>query len=59
MIDPDHRQVEFHRLSESMRFERVALERGVFNSTALPGFRLEVEWLWNAPLAQLHAIDAL
>ena len=56
MIDPDRQRAEFHRLSHADNFEPVALERGVFESETLPGLRLEVDWLWNAPLANIHAI---
>jgi Uma2 family endonuclease len=56
MIDPDRKQAEFLRLSVTGRFEPVALENGVFQSETLSGMRLEVEWLWNAPLTNIHAI---
>ena len=56
MIDPDRHHAEFYRLNPGGSFEVVVLLEGFFVSEALPGLRLPVERLWNAPLVHIHAI---
>ena len=50
LIDPDARWAEFYRLSE--RRYRLALEGrgGTYHAVAMPGFWLQVDWLWQEPL---------
>jgi Uma2 family endonuclease len=56
MIDPDRQQAEFYRLNTAGRFEQVVVESGIFESQVVSRLRMEVAWLWNAPLANIHAI---
>ena len=56
LIDPDRSQAAFHRRNQAGIFEPVALKHGIFQSETLPSLRLDVERLWNAPLANIHAI---
>jgi Uma2 family endonuclease len=46
IIDPDERQATFLRRHRG-KFRPVELEGSVFESTILPGFRLNVKWLWS------------
>lgn len=50
LIDPQRRWAEFYRL-EGERY-RLAFQgtEGRYASTVLPGFWLQVEWLWQDPL---------
>lgn len=58
LLDPDRRQAEFYELGADGRY-RLALAgaAGVYESRALAGFRLPLEWLWQEPLPRLR--DAL
>jgi len=50
LIDPDRKWTEFYRLDEEGMYQvAFAGREGVFQSEALPGFRLQVEWLWTPP----------
>jgi len=50
IIDPRQRRAEFHRLQNG-DYELVPLERNrIFRSKVLPGFWLDVEWLFLRPL---------
>jgi Uma2 family endonuclease len=55
-IDYERRQARFYRLDGEGRFEEVMLIEGVFVSEALPGFRLEVAWLWDEPLSRVPEV---
>ncbi len=48
-VDPANREVVVHRLTEK-RYEVRKVTDGRLESTAVPGFRIEVEWLWQRPL---------
>jgi len=49
LIDPIQRRAEFFRL-KSRRYELVPLEHNrIFRSEAVPGFYLDVEWLFCVP----------
>jgi len=56
LIDPDRQQAVFYRLNPAGSFEPIVPENGIFQSETLPGLRLKIERLWNAPLANLHEI---
>jgi Uma2 family endonuclease len=52
LIDPLARRAEFYRL-EQERYRLLFIgEEGQYRSQALPGFWLQVEWLWQQPLPQ-------
>jgi Uma2 family endonuclease len=55
-LDHERRQARFYRLDAEGRFEEVELEDGVFESEALPGFRLRVAWLWDEPLSRVPEV---
>ncbi len=51
LIDPDQERADFFVLGEDDRYERQRPDdEGVYRSTVLDGFWLEVEWLWAEPL---------
>jgi hypothetical protein len=56
LIDPDRQQAEFYRLMEG-RYRLVYPDsEGLYRSEVLPGFWLEVEWLWQEPLPPILEI---
>jgi Uma2 family endonuclease len=56
LIDPIQRRAEFYRLVEG-RYELVPFEQNrIFRSTALEGFWLDVEWLWQEPLPLVEEV---
>ena len=56
LIDPRRKQAEFHQLGRDKSFHPMAVTNGVFNSTVLKGFWLEVDWMWKKPLPQTPVI---
>jgi len=55
LIDPSHEQAEFYRLGDDGKYETVLAGReGVFRSEVIPGFWLEVEWLWQSTLPDIE-----
>jgi Uma2 family endonuclease len=60
MVDPDNREARFLGLGPNGRYAPLPVDQsGVFRSTVLPGFWLRVEWLWQDPLPNLEALQAL
>lgn len=54
MLDRDRRWAEFYQLGPDGRYEPVFAGRsGVYESRALRGLRLPVDWLWQEPLPKL------
>lgn len=49
IIDPERRRAEFYRLSEGAYEPVLPDAEGKIHSSALKGFFLRVEWLWNRP----------
>ena len=50
LIDPDRQQAEFYQLTDSGRYRPAAIDEGLFHSNVLPGFWLQVDWLWQESL---------
>jgi len=59
LIDPEKKQAEFYRLSESGFYQLAKATDGVFYSEILPGFFLRVEWLWQEQPPTLAALKEL
>lgn len=58
IVDPDEARADFYVLGEDGRYERVRPDvDGVYRSRAVPGFWLNVSWLWQRPLPRL--VDVL
>ncbi len=53
LIDPDREQAEFYRLADDGRYRLQPTPDGRFESQVMPGFWLEVEWLWQEPLPKI------
>jgi Uma2 family endonuclease len=50
LVDPTRRQVEFYARGEDGLFHMaLAASEGVYRAGVLPGFWLEVAWLWRHP----------
>ena len=51
LIDPQRRQAEFYQLGEGGFYRPVPPDaEGVYRSAVLPGFWLDMAWLWQTPL---------
>jgi Uma2 family endonuclease len=49
LIDPIRQQVEFYRLTGS-HYQRINLVEGIYKTTLLPDFFIQINWLWQDPL---------
>jgi Uma2 family endonuclease len=57
LIDPEREQADFYRLGPGGRYRTIFAGReGVYRSEAVPGFWLQVEWLWQEPLPAIEDI---
>ena len=56
LIDPDREQAEFYRPDARAVYQLVPPTDGVFESTVLPGLKLDTAWLWQDPLPPLLSI---
>jgi len=55
LIDPLVQQAEFYHLDAGGRYRMAFAGReGVYHSVVLPGFWLQVEWLWQDPLPDIE-----
>jgi Uma2 family endonuclease len=50
VIDPQQQRVELFQLGENGRYVPTELMEGKLQSSAIPGFYLRPEWLWNNPM---------
>jgi len=50
VIDSAYRRAEFYALGEEGQYHLLPVEEGVVRSTAVPGFWLRPDWLWQEPL---------
>lgn len=55
IVDPDRRSAEFYRLTKGLYAQVMPDAEGKVHSSALSGFFIRVEWLWNRP----EVLDAL
>jgi Uma2 family endonuclease len=56
IIDPDEEELRVNVLGDRGRYRRVVPREGRVPSTALPGFYLRPEWLWQSPLPAKQAV---
>ncbi len=49
LIDPIRQQVEFYQLTGS-HYQFINPAEGIYNTTLLPDFFLQTDWLWQDPL---------
>jgi Uma2 family endonuclease len=60
LLDPDRHQADFLSLGSDGRYHPLPVdEAGVVRSVALPRLWLKVAWLWQEPLPDLEAVQAL
>ena len=50
LIDPQRQQAEFHQQDQERFHPALPDEAGRYHARAVPGFWLQVAWLWQAPL---------
>ncbi|MCS7198096.1 MAG: Uma2 family endonuclease [Candidatus Bipolaricaulota bacterium] len=60
LIDPDRQHAEFYRLQQK-RYKLIPPDaQGIYRSEVIPGFWLNVNWLWQRPLPRfLEVLKAL
>lgn len=57
LIDPQRKQAEFYVLDDERRYQLILSgKEGRFESKALEGFYLQIEWLWQKPLPKVVPI---
>ncbi|MEW6275671.1 MAG: Uma2 family endonuclease [Bacillota bacterium] len=57
LIDPERRQAEFYRLGPDNRFRLFTTDSaGIYRTEVLPGFWLNLNWLWQEPLPSATAV---
>jgi Uma2 family endonuclease len=57
LIDPQRTQAEFYTLNDDQHYELIMSGKaGKFESRVLPGFYLQIEWLWQKPLPKVATI---
>lgn len=56
-LDPEKKAAKFYRLGEAGKFTPAVVENNIFRSEAIPGFWLNLNWLWDNPLS--HVPEAL
>lgn len=50
ILDPEEKRAEFYRLGEDGKYLAIAAgEDGIFRSTVLEGFWIQVDWLFQEP----------
>lgn len=55
LIDPETQRAEFYQLDGQGRYQLVPADaNGIYHSSVLPGFWLEVAWLWLDPLPSVE-----
>lgn len=61
LIDPDKKRAEFYVLNSEGNYDLIKSgSKGKFESRILPGFWLNVEWLWMEPLpSALHIVSEI
>lgn len=59
LIDPLRREARFYHLDESGSYRPIELQSGMFHSTILPRFRLDVNLLWETLLPERKQINAM
>jgi Uma2 family endonuclease len=53
LIDPQTQWAEFYQLQETYYYQAFSGRQGRYQALALPGFWLQVEWLWQEPLPSI------
>jgi Uma2 family endonuclease len=56
IIDPDARQAEFYQLEQGHYVRKAPDAAGVYRASAVEGFWLDVNWLWQQPMPKLREV---
>ncbi len=56
LIDPEERRADFYVLGDDGRYDRRRPEGGRYRSGVLPGFELNLAWLWVEPLPPVLSV---
>lgn len=57
LIDPQAQWAEFYRLGEMEQYETaLAGRQGRYEAQTIPGFWLQVEWMWRSPLPPVEDV---
>ena len=59
LLDPERMTAEFYELGEDGRYQLANVDQGTYYSKVLPGFALQLSWLWQHPLPTIDALRAL
>jgi Uma2 family endonuclease len=60
LIEPDEQRATFYQLQDDGRYQPGEIDaEGIYHSLELPGFWLQVEWLWQRPLPPVATIRKL
>jgi Uma2 family endonuclease len=60
LIDPQRHSAEFHQLGEDGLYRPILPQDHIYHSAVVPGFFLDVRWLWQDPLPrQLEILRTL
>jgi Uma2 family endonuclease len=59
LIDPEKMTAEFFELGEDRHYQLANCDQGIYYSKVMPGFALQLSWLWQHPLPTIDALRAL
>jgi hypothetical protein len=58
LIDPQRQRADFYQLQEGDYVSLLSGKQGKYSSRMIPGFWLQVEWLWQDPLPSVIKVLA-
>ena len=57
LIDPIREQAEFYRIGKDRLYHLVPISNdGIYRSEVIPGFWLNINWLWKEPLPRISVV---
>jgi len=57
LIDPIREQAEFYRIGKDRLYHLVPINNdGIYRSEVIPGFWLNINWLWKEPLPRISEV---
>ena len=59
LLDPEGMTAEFYELGEDARYHLANIDQGTYYSKVVPGFSIQLSWLWQHPLPTLDALREL
>ncbi len=59
VVDPDRNEVHFHTLQKGV-YQIKKIASGKLQAASIPGFWLQVEWLWESPLpSEMKCLESI